>query len=360
MRAVLLFAGAFAIAWLPYLVWKLAYYGDWLPNTYYAKSADLAWWAQGWTYVRLYLARYWIAALAVPVGLVAIGASWRRGGDAPLALALAMALVYTTFVARAGGDFMYARLLIPVTPLPLIALERGIATLVRGAAAARWAFAGIAIAAMALTPVPLRGTEERSGIVNEPLIYTREALARTRREGSILRRYFAGLPVSVAYCGSQAALMYYSRPAVAIESEAGLTDAHIAHQRLAGRGRVGHEKQAPVPYLLDRRVNFVIHRFPSTTLHLDDWLPLVSVGFDTVPARIVHWDAPLLAEMRRRGADFLDVPSSLDKFIAGMDTLPDDDVRQDYVLVKRFYFDFVSDPAREEMFRRRLARARPS
>jgi len=32
----LAFAGVFAIAWLPYLGWKLSYYGDFLTNTFYA------------------------------------------------------------------------------------------------------------------------------------------------------------------------------------------------------------------------------------------------------------------------------------------------------------------------------------
>ena len=33
--------------YVPYTYWKVVYYGDLLPNTYYAKSADLAWTAQG-------------------------------------------------------------------------------------------------------------------------------------------------------------------------------------------------------------------------------------------------------------------------------------------------------------------------
>jgi arabinofuranosyltransferase len=41
-----------------YAAWKVAYYGDLRPNTYYAKSASRAWWSQGVFYVRLYLKRY--------------------------------------------------------------------------------------------------------------------------------------------------------------------------------------------------------------------------------------------------------------------------------------------------------------
>src|SRR5439155_26429998 len=48
--ATLAFVAALAVVGAPYALWKLRYYGDLLPNTYYAKSAGLAWWDQGLTY----------------------------------------------------------------------------------------------------------------------------------------------------------------------------------------------------------------------------------------------------------------------------------------------------------------------
>ena len=61
------FGAAFLAAWLPHALWKVAYYGELLPNTFYAKSAHLAWYDQGWHYVALYFQRYWALALALPL-----------------------------------------------------------------------------------------------------------------------------------------------------------------------------------------------------------------------------------------------------------------------------------------------------
>ena len=389
LRSAALFAGAFAVAFVPYAFWKLSYYGDLLPNTYYAKSAYLAWWSQGWIYAGLFFERYWLLALAVPAALAALvvgalrasrstaensrktaarksrdeaeassphAAGDERGAAGELALALATAALYTLYVVRVGGDFMFARLLIPTVPFFLIALERAAEILTRGSSAARWGVAALALVGQIATPMPLDDDKEVHGIVDEPRIYTRDAMTRTRNEGLTLRRYFDGLPVRLAYVGSQAALAYYARPPVAIECQTGLTDSTIAHRHLERRGRIGHEKVAPVDYLLQRRVDFVIHRFAGVTLDLDAELPFVVIDFDTIPGRIVHWDPPVLAEVRRRGARFVDVTTVLDQYGPTLETLTDEQAADAFARMRRFYFDGVDDPRRRAMFEARLAR----
>jgi hypothetical protein len=49
---------AYAAPFLLYAVYlgvKVAYYGDILPNTYHAKSADMTWYSQGWIYASAFL-----------------------------------------------------------------------------------------------------------------------------------------------------------------------------------------------------------------------------------------------------------------------------------------------------------------
>ena len=381
LASVAAFGGVFLAAWLPYAVWKVSYYGEFLPNTYYAKSAYLAWWDQGWTYVSLYFRRYWVLALALPVAgcaLVTRARAWGRpraatAGDADLALmapvavpagngnslhalllALVLGLAYTTYVMRVGGDFMYARLLVPAAPFFVIALARGIELLLAGRPALHWAAAVAVAAGVALTPIPLREGELIRGIADEPRIYRGELVARTRSEGLILRRYFEGLPVRIAFVGTQAALVYYARPAVAIESGSGLTDRWIARQPLTKRGRVGHEKLAPVSYLLQRKVHFTIHSPAGVILGFDKHLPLVPIFFASVPGQMIHWDPTLLAALGRRGARFADLPGELDREIAILDQVGDEQARDAYRRLKAFYFDQVSDPARERAFRERI------
>jgi len=362
------FAAAFLAVWLPWMVWRIAYYGDVFPNTYYAKSAYLAWWSQGWIYARLYFERYWVLALAIPLAAVALVTARGRSREATspidadasatreLVLALGMGLAYTAYVMRVGGDFMYARLLIPTAPFLMIALERTLELALARRAVWQWAASAGAVAALALTPIPLHDAEIEHGVVDEHRVYTSAVMARARREGLTLRPYFAGLPVRLAIVGSQATLAYYAHPAVVIEGGAGLTDRWIARQPLTKRGRVGHEKMAPVSYLLRRKAHFTVRYFAAVTLGLDASLPVAMIAFDTIPGRILHWDPVVLDEMRRRGAGFGDIPSEIDRFATGLDQLTDDQVREAFGILKNFYFDHVRDPARERLFLERMER----
>ncbi len=73
-RAAILLAYVLpSVAWAGTLVWKLAYYGQLLPNTYYAKSAGSAYWSQGGTYAAVFYlgSHLWV--------LLPIGFAWVRG-----------------------------------------------------------------------------------------------------------------------------------------------------------------------------------------------------------------------------------------------------------------------------------------
>jgi hypothetical protein len=365
-RAVLAFGSAFTAIWVPYTLWRVWYYGDLFPNTFYAKSAYLAWYSQGWVYVRLYFAKYW-ALLAGPVLAGACLAASRRNRllrkerpaidlPAEAALAGAFALFYMLYIMRVGGGFMYARLLIPATPFLLVLLELGLGGLSeRRAARWRFATAGLLIAAVAWSPHPLGDRRLVSGIANEWLYYPPERTAEVRAEGETLCRYFDGLPVRVACFGTEARLVYYSKPAVAIESDAGLTDRAIAHRPLAERGRVGHEKKPTAEYLIRRRkVHFVFHPRLDESLGLDDLIPRSGIFFDDVAARILHWDPALMKALAGRGARFEEFTEFLDRFLAGSDELTPEQLRDAFAKCKLFYFDHVDDPQREQAFRIKL------
>jgi hypothetical protein len=355
-RDAMAFAAGFLVLWAPFLAWRVAYYGDFFPNPYYAKSAWLPWYRQGWIYLGLYARQYGVVLAGLPVVIVAWAArpnpdpGWTRR----VVLAGALAVSYTAYVVRVGGDFMYARLLLPATPFSLILLERGLSVLFRDRVIWQEALAALLVATMLLVPYPFAGKDGPAGIANEPLYYPADDLETQRREGATLRRYFEGTPASVAYCGSQARLVYYADPAVAIECATGLTDRWIARQPLAHRGRVGHEKQAPVSYLLRRRVDFTLGYTDADLLHLADSVPWTRIWFDDVPGNIVHWDSALLAEMARRGARFPDLPRYLEGYGAAIDAIPVERVRADFERFRRFYFDYASDSSRAAPFVARL------
>jgi arabinofuranosyltransferase len=351
LRGALAFAAGFAVLWLPVTIWRVAYYGDLFPNTYYAKSAALAWWSQGWFYARIYFTRYWPLLLALPCAALV---KPRR----PVALELTLAVVYALYVMRVGGDFMFGRLLVPVTPFLLILLGRGLdAAVGRRPLIHAGAIAGLA-AALVVTPAAVDKHQRPRGIADERDAYTvvmPHWAERADTNGAALARLFDGLPISVCFFGAQARLVYRSRVATAIECETGLTDAEIAHQPLRERGRIGHEKHARLPYLFARHVDLVLTRdWANEVLGLDKELPDAPIELGRIAGRVITWDPTIMGALRARGVRIPDVPGQIDRYLAGLGRLPEATVRSDWERFRRLYFDRVPDPAREAPFRARL------
>lgn len=352
LRGTLAFGAGFVVLWAPVTLWRVAYYGDIFPNTYYAKSAALTWWSQGWFYAQIYFTRYWPLLAAIPLAVVV---KPRRAAALPLVLAV----VYALYVMRVGGDFMFGRLLVPVTPFALVLIEQGLRTMLAKHPVIRATAAAALLVAMYVMPASaVKGGQRPRGIADERDAYTRVLAGwgeRADKNGAVLARLFDGLPVSVAFFGAQARLVYRSKVATAIECETGLTDATIAHQALRERGRIGHEKHAHLQYLLDRHVQFTLAReWANEILKLDAEIPDVPVDFGALRARMITYDPDVVLALRARGARIPDVPAQLDAYIAGMSQLPLDLVRRDYERYRRLYFDHVTDPAREAPFRARL------
>lgn len=365
-RSVVSFGVPCLLILVPFEIWRLSYYGDWVPNTFYAKSVDLAWYSQGWLYIRLFFLKYWVFLLGLPLigtvvwkrarGTHACASAHPRRDWQRCALASAYAVVYTLCVMRVGGDFMYARVLIPSVPFFLIVLEYGLIELTAQRPALQFIGAAMLCAALMLTPTPFKGDEDIQGIVDEWAWYTPEYTDELKAAGGALRRFFEGIPVSVAFFGSEARVVYYAKPAVAIESETGLTDRFVAHQKLSQRGRIGHEKGAPASYLIEQRhVHFIFALNSPKALQFRETIPIVLIDFQGLKGLILHWDPEVLQRLKERGAVFPDFPSWLDQQISQLDRVPSDTVRQQYAMFKRFYFDYVPDMNRQRPFIERLA-----
>jgi len=361
-KAILVYALPFVVVWMTFIGWRLWYYGDVVPNTYYAKSAYLAWYEQGWHYLALYFEKYWVLLfgpgllLAVflirrirrPVLEGADGARWKLH----VLLAAAIAVTYTFYIVRVGGDFMFARMLIPVTPFYFILLERGLMAIFRSRPVNGHGALLILLAAMVVTPQPVTGTAWRHGVADERLYYSGERIVLLDHSAEVLRRYFDGLPVRVAFYGDEARVAYKARFPIAVESHAGLTEPEVARQELPERGRVGHEKHASARFLIEeRRAHFTFSSVPGKLLDLNSLIPEVIVKFDEeVFGRALHWDPEIMDALRERGAEVPDFIGRLDEYIGRLDQVSDDEVRQAYEQLHRFYFMHVDDPVREKAF----------
>ncbi|HSQ59633.1 MAG TPA: hypothetical protein VLT84_04290 [Acidobacteriota bacterium] len=370
VRAFLAFAAAFLALWVPYTLWRVSYFGDYFPNTYYAKSAAIAWYKQGAFYTALYFQRYWPLLLGPALVLFA----WRRRSrdGAPeesaalglwrrrVLLAAILAAAYMAFVIRVGGDFMFGRFLIPITPLLLILIELGI-TRIAALTAPRprfaWIVPGVVAAGILFTPYPLPTDPFATirGIVFEPNFYSPEANGVARRQGQRLRPFFEGLPVCVAFYGGEAAWIYYARPRVALECVTGLTDRRIARQPIEDRGRVGHEKLASPEYVLnERRAHLTFFKNATGVLNLDQEVPRLEVDLGGDTGRLLTWDPVLVDSLRARGGIVPDFPAQLDELLER----PSSVFRTIGWLrpekLRRFYFEQVNEPEREALFLQRV------
>lgn len=363
----------------PYLVWKLWYYGDILPNTYYAKSGGSAWFEQGIRYVGLYLqghpstAVFLFPAVVVPASLVR-----RRDPESRLITASTiLVLVYLLFfVIRVGGDFMYARFLVPILPPAFLSFELLAKRWLRGADGATVNRASLVVAVvLVLLPVSAwsetrfrhqifqgenwPNTPDRPhGIADERWHWSHHRQGESpiemhERIGGILDEYFDGLSVRVSIRG-QASLGYFGRFSYVLE-EYGLTDPGIARLE-RGLTRVGHEKRATPEYLREKDIHF---RFFVDRPEVPYRLAYFRVGEKTTYAHMLHYDADLVEELRRRHPQQIGIvrfPEYFDLWCEkGQASLSDAEFTEAVQDFEVFYFAKNEAPVRREKLSQLMA-----
>jgi hypothetical protein len=357
------YLAGFGVFWLPATIWRVGYYGEFFPNTYYAKSANLFWISQGWTYVRLFFIKYWVLVPALPLAWVAVFRVRRdpigEGQRLLLrqtVLATAFVLGYTIYVIKVGGDFMFGRFLVPTVPFLAILLDLGLIPLAIRRTWMQVGAAGVVLLALTTGPVPVRGTHVVKGIADEPSHYDEAYAEQIAKGAPVIERFLRGLDVGVAFTGSEARLMYEANIPRALECETGLTDLLIARQTVSERGRVGHEKHATLEYVVgERRAHLAFKPYTLEIIGAPGRLPIRPILFDDgVRGFLLHWDPEIMQELKRRGAEFGDFPKDLDQVIADLDRLTPDALAQVYFGAKLFYFDHVDDPVRREAFLSRM------
>jgi hypothetical protein len=269
LRPSLIWAAVYLAPVGAHLLWRHAYYGFWVPNSFRAKVAG-AWWEQGSRYLSLFADDYhlaWVLPLAV------LGLLLRRRLEGWL-FAAALA-VYLLYVAYIGGDRFEFRFLVVVFPyLYWLAGDAVYQLAARGRgrskrhAAVRWGAVACAVVALASSLAGSRG----AGVEGmrhhvESLNTVRTYGARRAEEGRFLRSLVDRglLPENLVLCvGGAGAVPYITRwPTL---DRRGLNDARIAGMPLKQRGVVAHERDVPYDYLVERRVvifdifNRLVHR----------------------------------------------------------------------------------------------------
>lgn len=255
-RPAAVWAAVYALPVGVHALWRRGYYGDWLPNTFYAKVAGLRW-EDGLHYLAFFASSYQLPLL----GLLAVAAVLARRGfrEGTFAAVVAVDLLY---VAAIGGDFLGFRFLVPILPYLYWLMADGVRVIQEQAGRwrPRWAPAAAALAAVALlvgTAVSPISWLEPPGFL-ESVDYARQYSIRRSDQG----RYLAGLvergvlPADLRIAtGGVGALPYYTGWYVI--DHHGLTDRTVARSPVTG-SLLGHQHRVTADYLKRRRVAAVL------------------------------------------------------------------------------------------------------
>lgn len=214
--------GALFVAPLvPYAIWKLAYYGDLLPNTYYAKAGvSSVYFSRGVEYALDWFRSYGLVGVAPLLALLSLAREKAHGVEARL---LVLWLGVGAYIVAIGGDVLYLhRFWLPILPIGAVLIARGVTWLagrVPGAAGPRQVAGAAACIVLAIVGMRLNrdATEERrsgeTGFVSKMLM-----------TGTWLREQMP--PGSSIACTTIGAIAYESR--LVVIDMLGLTDREVA------------------------------------------------------------------------------------------------------------------------------------
>ena len=374
-RSFAAYALPFAVLYLPYFFWKWSYYGHPFPNTYYAKSGGGSYFEQGFYYLRLYFSCYYylLPALLVPLALALRGGGAHRGAGIGSSrgcwLVTLFTLPFLLYVAKVGGDFMFSRFCLPVTPALLLGLQY----LCRGPRA----WTGVATGALVVVgsfgmnyPADQLKHGNAGGVVEEAKTYPKWYVDCYRIIGHRLKELFGDADLRVAIDGGQAMLGYFGDFPYVLEVN-GLTDEFVAHRPIEERGMVGHEKRLPLehPYLREQRIHMVVGAYQDAYLANDRLKEQRRFEFylEDVPffgklesafarATLITYDQKLLERVAGvDGVRFPDFPAFLEGYVGALGTRDADTIAADLAAFDDFYFG--PNGLQDSPLRRRIAAA---
>ncbi len=333
-------------------LWRYGYYGEWLPNTYYAKYVR-PWYEMGIRYLAAATVETGMYLL-VPLAILAGVRDWRARRSLVFVLPLFCIGLHMAYVARIGGDRFGYRLLDVYWPLLAVPAAAGIVQLGRGLAATvrqwppcptRRSATRARIAALLLfLPVvfycgaiqatrhfsdsksgkttlgwlqtapgmptlvslseDLKKTLNRSGIRSIAILKgaERTPLREWRPYTNMARGI---IPADALAFTAPAGIPPYFVPDLRFIDTWGLTDATIARNpvtRPNSRRKMNHDRQPPPGYLAARGVNFAVH--PSATSR-EEALARALYAVPVGPDLWMPFDAPSLAWVAARFEEFV-------------------------------------------------------
>ena len=342
----LAYAAPFSL-YVAHTAFRLLYYGDFFPNTYYAKSASEPWYEQGVVYAAtFYVASHlWVLLLPVLLWLVA-PASSKAVGRFKL-FSLLSIVAFNVYVMRVGGDFMFGRFYVTLIPLLLLSAAQAIRELAdsprRSTRLAASALVVMVVGTVGGIRIIAPG-EILFGIADERTYYpvvdfrTVSIPHTSWNVGRLLGELREHGQRPIVATSGVGMLGYYSD--LPVIDLVGLTDYHVAHQKLHRRGRPGHEKEATRRYIESRSPNFVRKMY-----HPRKYAALTAVYLDNTRSRtkwyIYRYDREVMRALAAmdKGVRFVDFESYARRYHKQIWHKDRDEAAEDLHFFRRYFFD---------------------
>lgn len=260
--------GKIAVLFLPLLItmvwwfsWKLAFYGDVLPNTFYVKGLGLPF-TVGLFYLVSFLRSYFLVPVLLVFAVFFLLRFFtqhtkhtrqqkKNRMTVIIRLLLIQGSLWLLYVLFIGGDFMEFRMFVPVLPLLIVSFFFGLRLLV---VSPPITFALLIILAGGMVHhVMTFASAQRHGIE----LAATQADVHWDAVGRFLGQQFSYRQDVLVATTAAGNIPYYSR--LSTLDMLGLNDRWVALHGLRHGNRPGHSRIAPPEYLLQRHVNILLN-----------------------------------------------------------------------------------------------------
>ncbi len=246
---------AFVIPFGVYFVWRFAYYGYLLPNTFYLKVGhSLAAVDRGKDYVLSYLRERWWAPCLALTAFALVRTLWIRW-------LLLYVVVHTAYVIYVGGDFYSGhRFLIALTPMFGLLVAASLDRALARAREARWPALVLGAVAFASVVAIRAGTLEGGPGVLEIQVWDRVVDLQVRTMRWLHDRARPGASMALGDIGGAG---FFAD--LKVLDVYGVVDPRIAHKQVPnfGTGKPGHEKVATADEIMAREPTYIKWGFIS-------------------------------------------------------------------------------------------------
>ena len=367
--------------YIPYFIWRYNYYGFIFPNTYYDKLGNESLFSKGFYYIWLYFKPHFISFLILflppfiffPIlknkPLLKLKEFLSDNWNAAYATCIAIVYSYLLgFVAKVGGDFMYARFIIPIAPFIYFIIFYSILKLSKPTylniifvLLLCGSFVETKLRLAIFQALDKNGKEITTlnrDIADERYVYTSYfKIEEEIKLGKAIHRAFEGMDAKLLIRGGQACMGYYANFPYVQEFH-GLTDTLIAHSVIKTRGRIGHEKHGTTEYFQNKGIHFLFNRTP---LSKDQFkYAQLDVPPYSIRTEIITYNNVIIGQLKQRlgdGFKYTDFQAYLDDYIQNKLPLKTkEELKADYDNFYLYYFKHNDDKVREGIFLSALAK----